>query len=232
MRSYCYRTILPSNQPYVYQEESLNFLLNREYDVENFTFELLSVPTTIFSRTTSDTPVMLSFLELSTELGFEYAPFLQFESSNQLRQLPLNSTCLPEQFCNDEVLLQKVRNGDIYSSISVKHIGLVNENGMDVGYGLFATNFIEKETYLGEYTGLVSQSRINCQKSGYCLLYPTDDGGTYFDALHIGNIIRFINHSVTPNAEFRTYFFDGAFHILCVSHPNYQLYLFFLLIIL
>jgi hypothetical protein len=35
------------------------------------------------------------------------------------------------------------------------------------------------------------------------------------NAFDFGNVIRFINHSIIPNADFRKVFFEGLVHVVC-----------------
>jgi hypothetical protein len=70
------------------------------------------------------------------------------------------------------------------------------------GYGLFAAKSFPKETYLGEYVGIVRKiDRIN-KGNEYCFRYPTKLFSFHnycIDAVDCGNEARFINHSETPN---------------------------------
>lgn len=74
-----------------------------------------------------------------------------------------------------------------------------------LGYGLFAASDIPEHSFVGEYTGMVRQvARDHPKLNGYCFHYPTRFwSANYFviDALHEGNLARFINHSSQPNLQ-------------------------------
>lgn len=72
----------------------------------------------------------------------------------------------------------------------------------DVGYGLFAENLIAKESFIGQYTGIVRKnpSRVN----GYCIQIPTKFWSFcrfILDAETAGNELRFANHSDRPSMK-------------------------------
>lgn len=74
-----------------------------------------------------------------------------------------------------------------------------------MGYGLFAEADIAYGAFIGEYTGLVRRLvRLQHDQNAYCLHYPTRFWSLWYmavDALHEGNVTRFINHSDKPNIE-------------------------------
>lgn len=74
-----------------------------------------------------------------------------------------------------------------------------------IGYGLFAAKALEKESYIGEYVGVVRKiNRFSPEYNEYCLHYPSRFFSyNYYciDAEHAGNETRFINHSDTPNLK-------------------------------
>ncbi|MBS4167603.1 SET domain-containing protein-lysine N-methyltransferase [Parachlamydia sp. AcF125] len=72
-----------------------------------------------------------------------------------------------------------------------------------IGYGVYTTQALPDQTVLGEYTGMI---RTLCRKqpnpNGYCVHYPTrffSWNYTVIDASKGGNLLRFVNHSDTPN---------------------------------
>ncbi len=77
--------------------------------------------------------------------------------------------------------------------------------GEELGYGLFAENVIAKDSFIGQYTGLVRQvNRRKADFNGYCMRFPTKlfSWGYYvIDALHAGNELRFANHSDKPTMK-------------------------------
>ncbi|MEM1283744.1 MAG: SET domain-containing protein-lysine N-methyltransferase, partial [Chlamydiota bacterium] len=72
-----------------------------------------------------------------------------------------------------------------------------------LGYGVFADTSIDENNFVGEYTGLVRQLyRCSSDPNAYCFHYPTRFLSMKIyvvDALHEGNILRFVNHSDIPN---------------------------------
>lgn len=73
---------------------------------------------------------------------------------------------------------------------------------------------IRKAVITGEYTGVVRYTSDPC---AYSMNYPSTDGGYEIRALELGNVIRFVNHSVCPNAIFLPVEHEGIAHVACVS---------------
>lgn len=117
-------------------------------------------------------------------------------------------------FEEDEKLKYKLEAGLCHPHICILY---VNEH---VGHGLFATETIAIGTFIGEYVGLVKRVSPNETKgtpaSAYSASYGTD-GSTEINAYEYGNIIRFINHSDTPNCSFRNVIIDDMQHILVMT---------------
>jgi SET domain-containing protein len=87
-----------------------------------------------------------------------------------------------------------------------------------VGYGLFAEEVIDKNQYVGEYTGVVRQydRRYFEPLNNYCYEYPVcDDTGRHFviDAT-AGCLTRFINHSYAPNLQPSYAYWEGFYHLI------------------
>ncbi len=74
-----------------------------------------------------------------------------------------------------------------------------------VGYGLFAEKLIAKESYIGQYTGVVRNvGRFSYKRNDYCMHIPTRFFSfCYFlmDASKMGGEMRFANHSNRPNMK-------------------------------
>lgn len=87
-----------------------------------------------------------------------------------------------------------------------------------IGYGLFAERDFPKETYIGEYVGLVRKiKRFSPQLNEYCMHFPSRFFSyNYYliDALACGNETRFINHSKTPNLQPICILDRGLMHIV------------------
>ena len=155
--------------------------------------------------------------DLEIRCKFAYEKFLIAESERLLRDLALNYDInVGEALTESENVSARLRVGYVHEALVIDDAGVID--GVDVGMGLFAGDDIPFDTFLGEYTGLLSNSSQRASISAYCVQYPSCDGGTFIDASACGNLTRFINHSTRPNAAFRSYFFDGSFHIVCVSN--------------
>lgn len=91
----------------------------------------------------------------------------------------------------------------------------------DVGYGLYAEQAIEKDSYLGEYTGIVRKNdrRYLEPLNNYCYEYPIQDeiGRNYVIDATSGNATRFINHSSSPNLKPVYAFIDGFYHLIFLA---------------
>ena len=64
------------------------------------------------------------------------------------------------------------------------------------GRGLFARRSIVKGTYIGTYEG------PQAKRNGKYVLWIHDDDGTLLEGRRGLNLLRYLNHSVEPNAEF------------------------------
>lgn len=71
------------------------------------------------------------------------------------------------------------------------------------GYGLFAETKIQIAGFIGVYAGVVRRlSRTSQASHAYCLHYPSrfwSINCRAVDAIYAGNLLRFMNHSATPN---------------------------------
>jgi hypothetical protein len=152
---------------------------------------------------------------LGEYFGFEYSPFLQYLHESCLRNYPhwgLDPDApLLSTFCED--ISQDLIFGKIHGDVYLREIGVVC--GIDVGYGVFASAPIRINEFIGEYVGVVMESSTSCSSS-YCLNYPAADRSFVINAREIGNLIRFVNHSPSPNSSFQPFMFEGIVHVLCV----------------
>lgn len=78
----------------------------------------------------------------------------------------------------------------------------------EMGYGLFAQKLIAKESFIGQYTGVVRKiacfNKDKIALNAYCMHLPTRFWSLrYFliDALGAGNELRFANHSGLPTMK-------------------------------
>jgi hypothetical protein len=216
--NYPYRCILPSDRilhasltSTTPQQEPTEILAQTESFLSSrsiYIYESLEL---------TDLGKKVTLCELGSRCGFEYLPFVTFQREKQLRDLWQYLPSAEDIPINGEEYTDKINDAYIHHSLCIRRIGLVD--GVDVGHGVFAVDCIPCSAMLGEYTGVISDT--SCTGSdglAYCCHYPSADGGSHIDAAASGNVIRFINHSTTPNAAFTTVYIAGIPHIICVSY--------------
>lgn len=148
---------------------------------------------------------ILNLKEFEKKFHVTYRPFLTFPSYRTLREVIRNC---PYFFRFEwlfgggselEAHYQYQFSKGIFADTYIKWID------PQLGYGLFTAIDLPVKSFIGEYTGIVRQIDRNDSKlNGYCFHYPTRFWSTnYFviDALHEGNLARFINHSSQPNLQ-------------------------------
>lgn len=72
----------------------------------------------------------------------------------------------------------------------------------EIGWGVFAEQDLPTMRYIGEYAGIVRHKKRADSKNAYCFQYSLISGESTnytIDALNQGGIVRFINHSSSPN---------------------------------
>jgi len=90
----------------------------------------------------------------------------------------------------------------------------INEN---MGWGLFAEQEMKPMDYIGEYAGIVRRKKRSDAKNAYCFQYAFINGeSTHYtiDAQDHGGIVRFINHSASPNLMTALATFQNLSHIV------------------
>lgn len=133
----------------------------------------------------------------------EYLPNLLFEDLKILKKVIKS--------CKRQIKLGNIAEREIWAgtfyeeeikkfSIPKVYIKWIDERK---GFGLFALTDLKKDTFIGEYSGLVKKfkSRID-SKNSYCFEYQIGSRrNSHFtiDAKYMGNHVRFINHSYSPN---------------------------------
>jgi hypothetical protein len=155
---------------------------------------------------------------LGEYFGFEYSPFLQYLHESCLRNYSHWGLDPDAPLLNpfQEDVSEDLIYGKIHEGVYLREIGIVC--GIDVGYGVFASAPIRMNELIGEYVGVVMESSTT-SSSSYCLNYPAADRSFVINAREIGNLIRFVNHSPTPNSSFQPFMFEGIVHVLCVRSP-------------
>lgn len=152
--------------------------------------------------------------EIGSMFCFEYIQRIVFLHEREFRE------CIYQTVENRDHewcmrMKDKVLQNETRSDISLRYIGVMN--GIDVGHGVFSELYIPAGSYIGEYVGLVSSiNETTVREDHYNFQYPCCDGGLEINGREYGNLMRFINHSVEPNAEFRAVNVDDVMHVVCV----------------
>jgi uncharacterized protein len=150
-------------------------------------------------------PVELSLNEFEKALGFQYRFFLTFPSYYFFTKILKQCPYIPRSSSiatDNHKWMQLYRQELLEGKTAPIYIKWINQN---IGYGAFAAEDIARGQFIGEYTGVVRQIyRDHPDHNTYCLHYPTKLWSLkHFavDAMHEGNLIRFINHSELPNLQ-------------------------------
>jgi hypothetical protein len=159
----------------------------------------------------------MSYSDVGVKFGFDYSPRLQFLHEKEFREAPFYVVDVDNRA--EDVFItginsieQDIAEGKICESLSIRHIGVVE--GIDIGYGAFADSGISSGTLIGEYVGIMATTTEPTQ---YSLSYPSCTGGHEINASQTGNMIRFLNHSASPNASFRVLVVEQLPHVVCVA---------------
>ena len=86
-----------------------------------------------------------------------------------------------------------------------------------IGWGVFAARDLPAMHYIGEYAGLVRGKKSADSKNAYCFQYTVVQGETTrltIDAKDQGGIVRFINHSDTPNLDSSLATIENLSHVV------------------
>lgn len=182
-----------------------------ECDEENA--EIARLESTKFTFIDQDgTSRVLSLLELSNTLRFAYTTHLSFMEERDFRIMPV--TWGLTNFSDDTMtaisptahqlgIVDELERGELCSEMYIKYIDPT------LGYGLFSSTSLRCDTFIGEYVGIVLCTQ---QPGEYSLNFPCLDGGHEINAQDTGNLVRFINHSRTPNASFQNVYHEGVIH--------------------
>ncbi|MBS0634477.1 MAG: SET domain-containing protein-lysine N-methyltransferase [Verrucomicrobia bacterium] len=141
-----------------------------------------------------------SVADFEAFFGIKYLPTSYYESSELKDEVRkscpwlLKNTVVGEEHRSLGAFLHKALESGKVTSVAIKWIDDV------MGYGLFAKNFIAKESFIGQYTGIVTKEIP--ESTAYCMQLPTKFWSLrryYIDAESAGNELRFANHSDTPS---------------------------------
>ena len=91
----------------------------------------------------------------------------------------------------------------------------------EIGFGLFAAQRIPSCSFVGEYTGVVSERRAaHVRGNNYCVRCTSWETGRKsftIDATKRGNFTRFINHSAKPNLGLQSIYWRGLPRMIFIS---------------
>jgi len=162
-----------------------------------------------------------SIQELETTLQFQYLPHIAFETSPDRQDVRKRGR---KKWKNNEVSLESQELGvqfiEKIEASYLPHVSVRKINEL-IGYGLFAEENLEANSYVGEYTGIIRKNdrRYAEPLNDYCYEYPVpDDIGRSFviDGTQ-GNLTRFINHSFDPNIKPALAFYDYFYHVIFLT---------------
>lgn len=146
-----------------------------------------------------------SSIQFEKEFGVKYIKNLYFENLCLLKKIVGKSAraikdgdiAEKELWFGTYYEKELINGGEDKDCFYIKWIDFNKE------YGLFALFDLPKDTFIGEYVGVVRPHRIRLdRKNGYCFEYPI---GSFrkskytIDAKYMGNSMRFINHNKNPN---------------------------------
>lgn len=179
------------------------------------------LPLIKFQRQGSSQLEELTPQQLGDELLFEYLPYMDFEDYNTLQDV--HEGC---DYANNNGFMhvERIWLGHTYdedleanrhADVSVRWI---NE---ELGHGLFAEQALKRFDYVGYYTGrIIYRPRIYPVTQPYAFRYPI--GELYpkkflIDATMKGNLMRFLNHSDTPNLTSMAVLHKGIMYMIFFS---------------
>ena len=160
----------------------------------------------------------LTVEEFRTATGVQYAPELQFENENVLKNVRQQCSRAMEM---GTITAQSQWLGTLHAEQLRNHfVADVSIHWIDetIGYGLFAEKEIQPGEFIGEYTGMVRRRTfLSDNINEYCFRYPAfvfSFKKHMIDARDWGNELSFGNHSETPNSETMGVWCDGLMHII------------------
>lgn len=162
--------------------------------------------------------------------GIPYLPFMTF-TSDELLHITLHQC--PWIFQLGLLGMEdNSRYADYRAKILDGFVADVTIGWIDdvLGYGLYSNDNLDKDAFVGAYTGVVRPLlRQQPDHNVYCLHYPTRWWSTWLlviDGGKGGNEMRFANHSKTPNLSLEClfdrrllHFFLRAARPICKGEP-------------
>jgi hypothetical protein len=171
----------------------------------------------IFKIEKNSKVLSLTTKELEDFLEIEYISTLKFEKFSYLENIKKKCQSfakmgyIPQELVWHGIYYDKEIKNQNFSNLLIKWINPLKE------YGLFALSDIKKRTFIGEYTGLIRKYNKKIDdKNAYCFEYNIGYKKTPYtiDALEKGNLLRFINHSDSPNLSPIAVLHEGIIHIV------------------
>jgi hypothetical protein len=202
---YVFHALAPHDQ-LVYFDESTKALKPFEGELEN---EGRQVKVLFLDSEGKESIKNVSYDDIAAEYRFQYMPRLVFAQESDLRNMSVSWGLDEDVFPSAESLgfAGELLRGSVCDSIALKFIS------ESMGAGLFATCKIPKQSFIGEYCGVVGHGSRSGKPSAYALNFPSGDSHE-IDSLHVGSLMRFCNHSDSPNCFFRSVWLDCCVHVV------------------
>lgn len=144
-----------------------------------------------------------SFLE---NMGVAYCPLLRFNSVKTFKKVVRNSFKNKTDNGLGDEYRDRIFRGTT-SNVTVVWTGLERR------YGLITNTKLGNGDFIGSYAGLLrSYNSFTPVINAYCVLYPVNK--FVIDARFHGNLLRYINHSESPNLRAEWAYDRGLFHLL------------------
>jgi uncharacterized protein len=162
---------------------------------------------------------ILNIEELEAQLDFKYFPSIAFCDIDEFKAVLDKGW---QKFNQGQVLSEHLEFGKKFKGkIENSYLAKVSIRwwSENVGWGLFSEEDLECDAFIGEYTGIVRKNNeYNCLNN-FLYEYPVPD---YIDRSYVidatsGNLIRFVNHSFTPNLKPTYAFYDGLYHLILIA---------------
>lgn len=169
-------------------------------------------------------PQLISVKKFDELFDLEFHPFLTFFSYEELSKVIKN---LPYLFRYQWLFGKMDEYEALYKEKLETHLmakTFIKWIDPAIGYGLCADMDLPAKAFIGEYAGLIREiDKENPELNGYCFHYPTKLFSYHYyviDALEIGNELRFINHSETPNLQPLWINSKGLLHLVFITNQE------------
>ena len=149
-------------------------------------------------------------------INYSYTPHLLFSSKTLHETIKKN--IIPCRLKEQEISLGTTYKNEIISAhtenLYVKYLGPL------IGRGVFATEEIKKNAFVGCYVGVVEPYDPYLDFNDYLYKYPLicETQPLIINAKNYGNITRFINHSFSPNLSKHYAYCNHVFHVIFLAN--------------